>query len=257
MTDPFEDSFDDLLDEPEPVEKPKPKKRRKKRNIGGCLMNILSGILVTGTLVVTLVFAIIFINPQTFINPLPPTTLPARAITNTPSPTPKSVLPPTWTPTISPTPEPTATPTPTDTPPPTETPIPTADLESGTTFTLQSGSPSYEVNFAHPDAGCSWLGVGGEVYDKDGAPVPGILIEVGGTLGEVEIDGLTLSGMASAYGEAGFEITLADAPAASDNTIWIQLLDQANLPLTEQYFFQTYDSCDSNLVRINFVQAGE
>ena len=254
--DSFEDSFDDLLDEPEPEEELEPVRPRKKRNLGGCLMNLLSGILVTGTLVVGLVFAIIFINPQSFINPLPPTTLPALVLTNTPTPTPRGVLPPTWTPTASPTLEPTDTPIPTDTPLPTETPIPTADLESGTTFTIQDGSPSFEVNFTHPDAGCSWLGVGGEVFDKDGEPVPGVLIEVGGSIGDESVEGLTLSGMASAFGESGYEITLGDGPADSNNTAYIQLLDQANLPLSEPIYFQTIDSCDSNLIRINFEQVG-
>jgi hypothetical protein len=221
------------------------------------LLNLLSGILVTGTLVVGLVFAIIFLNPQTMINPLPPTTLPALVLTFTPSPTPRPVLPPTWTPTSSPTPEPTDTPAPTDTPIPTDTPFPTADIESGTTFKVEDGFPSYEVNSNHPDAGCNWLGVAGQVFDRDGAAVPGILIEAGGALGDIDVTGLTLSGMATVYGEGGFEITLHDTPIASENSVWIQLLDQANLPLTEQIFFQTFDSCDSNLVRINFIQTGE
>ncbi len=255
MSDPFEDSFEDLLDDPEPVSLPEPISPGKKRNTGGCLLNMLSGILVTATIVVGLVFAIIYINPQTMINPLPPTTLPALILTDTPTPTPRGLLPPTWTPTSSPTAEPTATPTPTDTPIPTETPVPTADLESGTTFDMQDGSPSYEANIYHEDAGCEWLGIGGQVFDKDGAPVPGILIEAGGSLGDIDVTGLTLSGMAPNYGEGGFEITLHNTPIASEGAIWIQLLDQANLPLTEKIYFQTFDSCDSNLVRINFVQA--
>jgi hypothetical protein len=256
MADAFEDSFEDLLDEPEyeEIEEPAPKRPRKKRNIGGCFLNLLSGILVTGTLVVGLIFAIIFINPQTMINPLPPTTLPVIALTNTPTPTAQGILPPTWTPTFSPTPEPTDTPTPTDTPLPTATPIPTADLESGTTFDIQQGSPAYEANPYHADAGCNWLGIGGQIFDLDVAPISGILVEVGGTLGDIEITGLTLSGMATDYGDGGYEITLHDAPIASDGEVWIQLLDQANLPLSEQIYFETFDSCDSNLIRINFQQ---
>ncbi len=257
MSDAFEDSFEDLLDEPDPVEEPASKPRGKKIKPFGCLLNLLSGILVTGTLVVGLIFAIIFINPQTMINPLPPTTLPAVVHTNTPSPTPRPVLPPTWTPTNSPTPEPTETPIPTDTPAPTETPVPTADLESGTTFRMEDGFPSYEVNSNHPDSGCNWLGVAGQVFDRDGAAVPGILIEAGGSLAEIDVSGLTLSGMAPNYGEGGYEITLHDTPLASENAVWIQLLDQANLPLTDKIYFQTFDSCDSNLVMINFVQTGE
>jgi len=254
--DPLEDSFEDFFEEEEQAPAEEPPKPRKKGNPLGCLLNVLSGILVTGTLVVGLIFAIIFINPQTPINPLPPTTLPVLVLTWTPSPTPRPVLPPTWTATIQPTAEPTETPQPTDTPLPTDTPIPTADLESGTTFDIQDGSPSYEPNTFHAEAGCSWLGVGGQIFDSGGEPVPGILVEAGGLLGEIEISALTLSGTASNYGEAGYELTLHNAPVDSNGTLWIQLLDQANLPLSEKIYLQTYDSCDSNLIRVNFVQSG-
>ena len=249
------DPLDEFFDEPEVVEDtPAPAPRRKRRP--GCFLNLLSGIFAAGTLVVALLFAIIFINPQSGLNPYPPTTMPALFLTWTPSPTPKPVLPSTWTPTPSPQPTSSQTPIPTDTPIPTSenTPIPTADLESGTTFSTQAGSPSYEINTFHPDAGCNWLGVAGQIFDDEGTPVSGILVEAGGTLGSLEISGITLSGMAPDYGEGGYELTISDSPAASNGELWIQLLDQANLPLSEKIYFQTFDSCDSNLVMINFVQ---
>ncbi len=232
---------------------------KKRRGLGG-LLNVLSGIFVAGTVVVMLLFAIIFINPQSGINPLPPTTMPALFLTYTPSPTPKPVLPATWTPTIAPTDVPTDTPIPSNTPEPTPegTPIPTANLESGTSFSIQGGSPSYAENSFHPEAGCNWFGIAGQVFDSEGTVVSGILVEAGGFLGETEISGLTLTGMAPDYGEGGYEIILSDSPVSSDGDIWIQLLDQANLPLSEKVYFKTFDSCDSNLVIINFEQnAGE
>jgi hypothetical protein len=182
--------------------------------------------------------------------------MPAPFLTYTPSPTPKPVLPPTWTLTLQPTTTATLAPTPTDTPLPTveNTPIPTADLESGVTFGIQDGSPSYEINTVHADSGCNWLGVAGQIFDFDGIPVSGILVEVSGTLNGQEISGLTLSGMAPAYGEGGYELTISDSPASPTDEIWVQLLDQANLPLSDKIYFQTYDSCDSNLVKVNFVQ---
>jgi len=84
--------------------------------------------------------------------------------------------------------------------------------------------------------------------------VSGILVETGGFLGGIEISGLTLTGMAPDYGEGGYEIALSDSAISSDGDIWIQLLDQANLPLSEKIYFKTFDSCDSNLVKINFQQ---
>ncbi len=254
--DPLEDSFEDFFEEEEEVPVEEPPQPRKIGNPLGCLFNVLSGILLTGTLVVGLIFVVIFINPQTPINPLPPTTLPALVLTWTPSPTPRPVLPPTWTATVQPTPEPKETPHPTDTPLPSDTPVPTADIESGTTFNLQEGSPSYEPNTFHTDAGCGWLGVGGQIFDSAGEPVPGILVEAGGQLGDIDVSALTLSGSDSNYGEAGYELTLHNTPVESNGTVWVQLLDQANLPLSEKIYLQTYDSCDSNLIRVNFVQAG-
>lgn len=251
MSDPFED----LLEEQERIEERKPPRPKKKRR-PGCLLNLISGTLVAGTVVVVLIFAIVFLNPWIGFNPYPPPTVPVLVLTNTPTPTPKGVLPSTWTPTVVPTATPTETPTPTETiePTPEETPIPTADLESGTTFSVQEGSPSYETNTLHPDEGCNWLGVAGQVFDTEGNPVSGILVEAGGVLGEVEITGLVLTGMAPDYGEGGYEIVLLNTPVASEEQVYIQLLDQANLPLTDQIFIQTYDTCDSNLVKLNFDQ---
>ena len=109
------ESQDEFFKEPEIIEEKQPSRPRYKKRPGGFL-NLLSGILVSGTVVVGLLFAIIFINPQSSLNPLPPTTMPAPFSTYTPSSTPKPVFPPTWTPTISPMDTPTSTPIPTDTP---------------------------------------------------------------------------------------------------------------------------------------------
>jgi hypothetical protein len=255
------DAFDDQVEDPfaeyfeEPETDDEMYKPRIQLNPVGCLLNILSGVLVTATIVVGLVFAIIFINPQSNLNPLPPSTMPSLFRTYTPSPTPRPVLPPTWTPTSQASLTPTLAPLASNTPLPEETPIPTADLDSGTTFELQEGSPSYEANLFHPEAGCNWLGVGGNILDSAGQPVPGVLVEAGGTLGEITVSRLTLSGSALNYGEAGYELPLNDTPLETDGEAWIQLLDQANLPLSDKIFLRTYDSCDSNLIRINFVQS--
>lgn len=250
---PVEDPLGDFFEDPEPEEEYI--QPRKRLNPVGCLLNILTGIFVTATLVVGLVFLIIFLNPDSSLNPLQPSPMPARLRTYTPSPTPKQVLPPTWTPTFRPLNTPTPEPPASETPLPSSTPIPTADLGSGTTFQLQNGSPIYEANPYHPEAGCNWLGVGGEILDTAGEPVTGILVEASGTLEGTEIYRLALSGAAPDYGTAGYEIALNDSPVESNDEVWIQLLDQANLPLSDKIYLQTYDSCDSNLIRINFVQS--
>ena len=248
MSDPIEE----LLEETEQITPV----NTKRSGGGGCLLNVLSGIFVSGTVVVALLFALIFINPHSGLNPLPPPTIPALVLTNTPTPTPKGGLPSTWTPTIAPTITPTKTPIPSDTPEPTpeDTAIPIPNLEIGTSFSVQVGSPSHTENSAHPESGCNWLGVAGQVFDSDGLPVSGLKVESGGILGEIEISGSTLTGEAPVYGEGGYEIVLHDTPVSSDGDIWIQLMDNANLPFSEKVYFQTFDSCDSNLVKINFAQ---
>jgi len=85
--DQVEDPFEDFFEEPEPdVIQAKP---GFMLNPVGCFFNVLSGVLVAATLVVGLVFAIIFVNPQASLNPLPPTTMPVLFLTYTPSPPPK------------------------------------------------------------------------------------------------------------------------------------------------------------------------
>ena len=166
MSDPLNEFFE----EPGIIEEEQPSLSRNIKRPGGFL-NLLSGIFVAGT--IGLLFAIIFTNPQSTLNPLPPTTMPAPFLTYTPSSTPEPVLPPTWTPTISPTDTPTLTPIPTDTPMPTveNSPTPAADLEIGVTFDEQDGSPTSEADTVHTDAECNWLGVAGQFYDLDGHPV--------------------------------------------------------------------------------------
>ena len=97
------DAFDDQVEDPfaEFFEEPEPDDEifqpRMRLNPIGCLLNILSGILVTATLVVGLLFAILFVNPQSPLNPLAPTDLPELFRTYTPSPTPRSTRRPNTT----------------------------------------------------------------------------------------------------------------------------------------------------------------
>lgn len=95
------------------------------------------------------------------------------------------------------------------------------------------------------------------MIDVDGAPVLGLIIEVGGLLDGKRIGNPTLlqaTGLATAYGDAGFEVKLADEPIASEGTLWIQVLDQAGLPLSAKISFDTYQDCERNLIVIYFKQ---
>lgn len=237
------------------------------RNFAGAFWNVLTGLVLIATITLALVFLIIFVNPQSPINPLPPPTLPPLVQRDTPTPTPRNILPPTWTPTF--TTEPTATllpsQTPTNTPAPTQTPSatfsPTETQESAqeTSFELQQGSPEYTANFAHEGQGCQWLGVAGHVFDLDGEPItdPIIRIRVGGTLGGQAVEEETMLGMESGepYGPGGYEIVLGNSPLDSTRTVWIQLFSPTeDLPLSEKIYFDTFNNCSKNLVTLDFIQ---
>jgi len=231
----------------------------------GIVWNILTILVLLSTACVGVVFLMVFLNPNVGFNPFPPPSLPSRMELDTPTATPKDVLPPTWTPTVTLAPTQTHTPGPTETPQPTqegaaEEPSPTTGQEepSDMPVLLHEGSPQYiPATSFHPDLGCKWLGVVGQVVNINGAPVQGLLIEVGGTLDGEQIGNPTIlqaTGLAKAYGDAGYEVKLADEPTDSQGTLWIQVIDQAALPISEKIYFDTFDDCQKNLIIIYFKQ---
>ena len=100
------------------------------------------------------------------------------------------------------------------------------------------------------------MGVGGQVIDMSNAPVIGLIIKLGGRLQGVRFseDLISLTGLALSYGRSGYEFKLADQPIASRGQLWIQLLSQEGGPLTGPINFDTYESCEQNLIIIDFVQ---
>ena len=231
------------------------------------IWNLLTVIMLLSTLCVVVVFLMIFINPYSGFNLFPPATLPPALEFPTSTPTPRAVLPPTWTaePSLSPTSTTPASPTsglpPTETAFPLLTPSETAQgtggqPTGGKPFALNSGSPVAISSVAfHPEAGCNWMGVAGQALNLSGAPVStGVVIQLGGTLEGVAKQITSLTGTARQYGEAGYEIVLGNKPVSSRGTLWIQLLDQAGLPMSERVYFDTYEECDKNLIFINFRQ---
>jgi len=228
--------------------------------------NILTVVVLLTTICAGLLFLLIFINPNVGFNPFPPPTLPVIMVLDTPTPTPKSILPPTWTPTA------TLVPTQTNTPEPTQTSVLTQEQQQGgennppeaetdlgdMPVVLHEGSPQYiPATSFHPDLGCKWLGVAGQVIDINGAPVQGLIVELGGILAGENIGNPTVlqaTGLARAYGDAGYEMKLGDEPVNSSGTLWIQILDQAGLPLSEKIYFYTFDDCQKNLIIIYFKQ---
>ncbi len=227
--------------------------------------NILTVVVVVIALCVGVVFLTIFINPNAGINPFPPPTFPAAMELDTLTPTPKQVLPPTWTmtptetliPTITDTPEPTVTLAPITDATATETVEAEAAEESDMPFVLHDGNPQYIPNLYHAELGCNWMGVGGQVLSLNGAPVTGVVVKLGGQLAGQDVEKVTVSGIATKYGPAGYEFDLTDIvnePTASSFSLWVQLLDQAGLPMSDQIFFDTYQECEKSTIIIYFKQ---
>jgi hypothetical protein len=206
------------------------------------------------------VILMLLVNPQSSLNPFPPPTEIVIPPTATASSTPRVVFQPSWTPTETEV-QATKTTRPTNTPFMTDTPFGMPSLTPTLTFTpapfnfaIQQGSPVAIPNVFYPDLGCNWMGVGGQVLDMSGGPVVGLTVQLVGTMNGESLDLLTLTGVNQAYGDGGFEFKLADTPVDSIRALYIQLFDQANLPMSDKIFFDTYNDCQRNLIVINIVQ---
>ncbi|GAB4423201.1 MAG: hypothetical protein Kow002_12730 [Anaerolineales bacterium] len=228
--------------------------------------DILTILVLAITLCIGITFLTIFVNPGVAWNPFKPAGYGLPEPTITPL-----QMPPTWTPepTIEPTatntPLPTLTIAPTNTPvllvPPTNTPKPTATPTLTKTPTLSptprapfsSGEPIYIAStIIHPEQACNWLGVGGTVDDQNNSPIVGIVIRLTGRLNGKNVDMTNLSGINLEYGKSGFEFFLGTIPVNSRDDLYVQLLDQAGLPLSEKVYINTYNDCERNLVLVRF-----
>jgi len=198
-------------------------------------------------------FALIFFNPNSSLNLLPPGGFGPK--TPTLSPTPLQ-LDATWTPsptlvmTPTDTPRPTFTPFFTNTPfsliPPTKTPKPTNTPKAPFTASISQT----DSTLVHPELACNWAGIGGTVVDANNSPVIGMVVVLRGSLNNNLIEQQTVSGINKEYGPSGFEFVLGTAPVKTDKTLYVQLVDQSNVPLSDKIFVSTSTECNKNLVLV-------
>jgi hypothetical protein len=217
------------------------------------IWDMLSVLVLLLTVCVAGYFALIFINPNSQYNFLPPGRNALPTFTVTPI-----RLQSTWTPsptlelTATNTPRPTITPLPTNTPfslvPPTKTPQPTKTPKApfGGSFT------QVESTIIHPELACNWAGIGGTVVDANNSPVIGTVVVLRGTLNGSTIEQQTVSGINKEYGPSGFEFVLGTGPVASSKTLFVQLVDQQNIPLSDPVTIDTSTECSKNLVMVRF-----
>jgi hypothetical protein len=240
---------------------------RPRRRTASQIWNALTLTVLLAAALLAGVFALIFVNPGSGLNPFPPPVLPTAMVMPSATPTPRGVLPPTWTP--SPTLEPSVTPTPrpTSTLYPTNTPFslvtsepvtPSATVKGpkGMPFVLQKDTPLAITNIYHPDKACSWIGVGGQVFDLKGSAVLGMQVQLGGSLNGTAIPNgyPTLTGILP-YAPGYYEFVLGEKPFASRSKLWVQLVDQSGAPVSDKAYFDTFEDCEKNLIIINFKQA--
>ena len=220
--------------------------------------DILSILILLLTVCLVGYFALIFINPASQLNFLQPGAGPFGNHVPTFTVTPLQ-LQATWTPsptlelTPSDTPRPTFTPFFTSTSfslvPPTKTPKPTSTPKAP--FTAASVT-QVESTIIHPELACNWAGIGGTVVDANNSPVIGTVVVLRGTLNGSTIEQQTVSGINKEYGPSGFEFVLGNAPVASNKTLYVQLVDQQNIPLSDPVQVTTSTECNKNLVMVRF-----
>ena len=238
--------------------------RRGLRDNRPALLWLLGTLFLLGTLCIMGGCTMLLVDPYRPFNPFPPPTLPPTvALPATPTLPPYPTLPPTWTPTATDTPTVTPTGTATATLPPTVTPTLAGGVSQPAEtplprFVLQPGNPAYQSSEAfHPEAECRWLSVVGQVLEANGAPVTidtPLFVLVRGLLAGQPVDRLAGVGAAAYIGPTGYEVKLADAPVASSQAVFVQLVDINGYALSDPFFFDTYDDCQHNVVIMNFVR---
>ncbi len=232
----------------------------------GCA-DVITAIFLLLTVLSVSATVLLIANPRSPLNPFPAPTYPAILVLPSPLPTdtptetftpePPTATVATPTPSATPTRTPTATPTVTSTPVLRGGTIPTATTTArAATQPLYTQSPfpftvkplKYTSN--NTKEGCDWQSIAGTVSDLANKPIKGLAIRVAGSNGN--IDEVHYSGTELRFGESGFEVFLGAKPRVDQYTI--QLLGRTGTPISDTITIETRDSCDENVVLVNFVQ---
>jgi hypothetical protein len=220
------------------------------------IWDMLSILMLILTFCVGAFYLAIFLYPQAAFNPLKPN---PGALSIIPTPTVAPIqLEPTWTvtPTVAasftPTLVPTYTLAPSATPfsliTPSITPTPTATPKAPFSATITYIAST----IIHQDLGCNWQGIGGTVVDANNADMLRMTIRLAGRYDGKSKTELTVSSIAPAYGKSGYEFFLGTVPISSKGELYLQLFDQAGVPLSDNIYIDTFDDCEKNLVLVRF-----
>lgn len=120
-------------------------------------------------------------------------------------------------------------------------------------YEVQAGSPVSITNFLHPASGCNWVGLGGQVFGADGAPVSGIKVVVTGSLDNKQVAAVATTGRSDAIGPGGYELALSLTPVKNSGDFKAQLFNQTGRSISDPVSFTILNSCKQNQVLLNFV----
>jgi hypothetical protein len=118
-------------------------------------------------------------------------------------------------------------------------------------YTLQAGTPVGIQNFVEMESGCSWSGIGGQVFALDGQPITGLVIKIAGEIDGNEILVYGITGGSLKFGPGGFLMTLSDHPVESNGALSLQVLDIAGNELSPNIALNSYGDCPRNLLLVN------
>jgi hypothetical protein len=120
-------------------------------------------------------------------------------------------------------------------------------------FLPQRGIPAAIQNFVQPQAGCNWMGIGGQVFDRSGLPASGLVVRVNGFLEGKPVDLYALTGSSLQFGPGGFDINLADHPIDA-HSLTLQLFDISGAEKSIPLLLKTYGTCQQNLLVVNLIE---
>ncbi len=120
---------------------------------------------------------------------------------------------------------------------------------------ILSGEPEpMSSALIRPGLGCDYLVIAGQVWDLQDAPVKNMKLHLTGELAGYSIDHFAETGSAIDYGKSGYEFALKGLLVDSQNSLFIQLVDRDDNPLSNPYALETFEDCQKNLIMVNFKQ---
>jgi hypothetical protein len=121
------------------------------------------------------------------------------------------------------------------------------------TYLPQPGTPAAIPNFIQPAQGCAWAAIGGQLFDRSGAPVSGLVLKLSGTYQGQNILKYAVSNSSQSFGPGGYDFYLGNQALAT-NTLTLQVLDVGGAARSAPIRINTFASCQQNLLVLNLIE---